>query len=849
MKFFISFLFLCSLAFSQERLADQQWNFIADYCIDCHDADVEKGNINLDFDEINWQDPKIRHKWSDAYTMLERGKMPPKKKKKQPSHQEKMAFMDWLDSKLDQKNPIGGTSIHRLNQREYLNTVRSLFNMYDYKLPGGFPQDFFQHGFDTTSKSLVISPSHIEAYAESALEIADYLFPPITPNVPKKKWSIPAQDLTISYSSAYLVDGAMRLASYGPKTRNATWPTKFEAPQSGQYKIKLDLSSLNSPEDHQPILLLKSHQMGKGNSERILGEFKLDPKQKKTFHTEINLYQGENLLFYYKNSFFNYSDKKEFTSILESIFTHDPRLAAAWDNVDKIVRGGNGWARVKKAYIKENLNTKAYQPGTKKFKNLIQKAAGKNPVLTGETLVYKYFEEGPNIGIHDIKIEGPFNKIDDPNTLKQREITKKFIGTEHLKDVDLKTFFEQYLSQAFRRPAKEIEIQQYIKLVQQEVQKGHRLEEGFHLAIRTSLLSPHFLYRENGQGELSEFEFASRLSYFLSSLPPDQKLYQLALQNKLQDPKVLKTQIKNLIQAQHYRKRFIQDFSAQWLDTDLLHTIMPDQKLFKRFKTQHTLSMIEEVTRTFDDILINNKPTNDFIDPDFIYTSSTLGKEIYQLDSIVESKNNQLNHKVIKFPIKRGTRKGGLLSMPAVMMATANGVDTQPVLRGVWMLENIMGMPPPAPPKNVPALPPDTSGIKGPREKLAAHMKSESCASCHEDIDPMGFILENFDPVGRWRNMYPAKRGLPAFKIDATAELSNGHKFKDISDLKTYLIDNPEIFSTCLAEKLMIYGTGREMNYREMKIIKSIVKENIKKGNKFFDLLTALISSDVFKAR
>lgn len=839
---------LCSFGYSKERLADEQWDFISEYCIDCHDAEIEKGNVNLDFDEIDWMNSKIRHKWTDAYTMLERGKMPPKKKK-QPSHQEKMAFMDWLDSRLDQKNPSGDATIQRLTQREYLNTIKSLFQIKDFKLPGNFPLDFPEHGFDTNAKKMVISPSHIEAYTDSALQIADYLFPPIKKKIEQKKWLIPASDLTISYSSAYLVDGAMRLASFGPKTRNATWPSKFEAPQSGRYKIKLDLSSLNPPQGHTPILLLKSQQMLKGNSERILTEFSVSNHDKKTFVAEVNLYRGENLLLYYKNSFFNYNDKNKFSSTLESIFHQDPRLAAAWAHVGKVARGGNGWAKVKQAYQKPNLNIAPYQPGSKELSDLMDKQLAKNLILTGETLVYKYFEEGPNIGVHHIEVEGPFNRIDDPETLKQMSISKTFVGKEDLHKVDLENFFKNYLSNAFRRPAKDHEIQHYINLVEQETKRGNRLEDGFHLAIRTSLLSPHFLYRQKGQGDLNPFEFATRLSYFLSSSPPDQKLYTLVQTKNLYDQKLLNSQIKRYINTHTYLKNFIHDFCSQWLDTNLLYTIMPDQKIFKGFKDIHTESMIDEVHKTFEDILTNNKPTIDFIDPDFIYTTPALAKEIYQLKLLSNLKNIKNDHQINKFSIDKGTKKGGLLSMPAVMMATANGVDTQPVLRGVWMLENIMGTPPPAPPKNVPALPPDTAGAKGPREKLAAHMKSESCASCHEDIDPMGFLFENFDPVGRWREMYPKKNNLPSFKIDANAKFSNGQSFKDISEFKTYLVDNPEIFTTCLAEKLMAYGTGREMNYREMKIIKTIVKDNIKNGNKFYDLLTALINSEIFKTR
>jgi len=252
-----------------------------------------------------------------------------------------------------------------------------------------------------------------------------------------------------------------------------------------------------------------------------------------------------------------------------------------------------------------------------------------------------------------------------------------------------------------------------------------------------------------------------------------------------------------------------------------------------------------EVETTFKEILQKNMSVLEFIDPNFIYTDSVIGKEVYKLKKTPKAGKG----KVAKVSIPRGTTQGGILSMPAVMMATANGVDTEPVLRGVWILENVLGTPPPEPPKGVPALPPDTTGAKSPRDKLNKHMASASCKSCHEDIDPMGFVLENFDPVGRWRETYPKVGKGKGMKIDSSATMPNGTKLNDVRDLKRFLVKNPEYFTGCLARKLMEYATGRHLNYREKKIVNDIVAKNIASGNKFHDLVLDLIDSEVFRAR
>jgi hypothetical protein len=183
--------------------------------------------------------------------------------------------------------------------------------------------------------------------------------------------------------------------------------------------------------------------------------------------------------------------------------------------------------------------------------------------------------------------------------------------------------------------------------------------------------------------------------------------------------------------------------------------------------------------------------------------------------------------------------------MSAVMTATANGVDTQPVLRGVWVLENILGLPVPKPPENVPALTPDIQGAETPRDILAAHTNNSSCMKCHKKIDPLGFLLENFDPVGRWRDKWPKSGRL----IDASATLQDGSKVEDVIGLKRWMVTNIDLFSKCLAVKLMIYATGREPSYIEVKEIEGIVKANLENNKGFQDLFLDLILSKTFRSK
>ena len=773
----------------------------------------------------------------------------------QPGEKERAELLSWLDTQLMKNSPIGGTPLRRLSSREYRNTIAAIFDLPNFQLPNNFPPDSSAHGFDNQGENLMIAGSHLEAMVDTATSIADSFFmPPPPAPAPREVIALP-KDLTISYSSACLIDGTMRLASSGSNPRrNATWPSRFIAPATGKYLIEITAAA--SPNASLPAELEMSAMTSVKSNLRLLDKLEFSKTDPHTVRTEARLEKGETVTLRYTNGALDYENKTAYKKLLTQLFDKQPRLAAAWNAVGDPARGGSGWDRVVEMLNDPKLDATPFI-NEKSKRDAVATAMTKNSVKSGETLVYRFFEQGPYLGIHRVKVVGPtevYPSKDEILRLKKRnELTAGLSETSSRSEIE--SFLEQFLGRTFRRSAHESEITAYADLIQTEHQRTGSIDRGLHLAVRSALLSPAFLYRNIGDGELTDNELASRLSYFLKSMPPDAKLQKVANEARLGNSKMLLSQAKRLCSSQ----ALAADFTTQWLGLEPLNNLMPDVRLMKNFKPVHKASMKREVQRTFQHVLDNNLPVHDLVTPDFIFTDEILGWEFHGLQQYQpagKGETKKIPKGMRQVTIERDAKRGGLLTMPAVLMATANGVDTQPVLRGVWILENILGDPPPDPPDAVPALTPDTRGTNSPKDRLAAHMASESCAACHKSIDPLGFVLEHFDPVGRWRDHYPKyveEKGqsnrLDGGRIDASGTLPDGEQLNDIQDLKRWLKKNPEPFVRCLSEKLLSYATGRPMNYRERHIIEDIVASQATNDYRFRDLLLALIQSEIFRAK
>ena len=292
---------LPTLAFTQPTsntatpIPEAPLDIIYSYCIDCHDELTAKGDLNLDVFDVDWSDAHAREHWTKVYTRIDRDKMPPKEKP-QPSTEEKEQLLAWLDRELTTNNPIGGAPMRRLNRREIENSLKSIFPIPSFELPPGFPPDNTSHGFDTVSEALVISASHLEAYRDTATLIADYLFPQPKTLPKKEKIGFDTGDFAISYSSASIVDGAMRLASTGALNRNGTWLSRYEAKESGTYQVTVELSSKNPPKGSPPELHLQANNLTAKNPSRSLATFTVQPGKPQIFTADVELYQAETLV-------------------------------------------------------------------------------------------------------------------------------------------------------------------------------------------------------------------------------------------------------------------------------------------------------------------------------------------------------------------------------------------------------------------------------------------------------------------------------------------------------------------------------------------------------------------------
>ncbi|MFT7632656.1 MAG: hypothetical protein ACI87E_003710 [Mariniblastus sp.] len=847
--------------------------FLSQNCTDCHSGNSADANLDLELSEIDWSNRETIAIWESIHKMVSKQIMPPQDSTS-PTKKKRDAFLSWLDKTLIKESPIGGTTLRRLSRREYEKTIQTVFGLPTFKLPNSFPPDNESHGFNNQGEALVVAASHLEAFSETAALVADEFFAPTRKPADATEFKIPGKDLVISYSSACFVDGAMRLASSGSNiTRNATWPMRFAAPSRGTYKIEITASVKGTPAV-KPILDVSTMDVDQRNIAAGI-QLEIQFGNPQTFLIELDLNRGQTVVFRYPNGPYDYEDKKKLPVFLKHLFVDDPRLAAAWKKIGNVPRGGNGWARLQKTMKDPELMVLEYAVDDADLVKLAKSVAS-NAVKTGETLVYKYFEEGPNIGIHNVRITGPHEIFPDHTDVRIARQRKKLMGKfDGKSDVQsLRVFFKQFLTTALRRPATETEIAAYTGLVQREIERGtgisdatapnhdsKALNEAMHLAIRTALISPSFLYRSIVPGKLNDHELASRLSYFLTSGPPTTKLRNVADAGRLSKSDILTKEARRLINVD-----FAEAFTRQWLGLEKLDNLMPDARLIRKFTPNHRRMMQLEVRETFHHILENNLRVTEFIAPDFVFTDPVVGYDIYGFKQFKPvSKNNRKNTNATSFKkgiqrveVPRDGRAGGLLSMPAIMMATANGVDTQPVLRGVWMLENILGSPVPEPPNAVPALTPDTSGAKSPKERLAAHMASQNCAVCHREIDPLGFVLENYDPIGRWRTNYPKfiedeeggkSKLVHGLAIDTSGTLPCGTKLNDVTDLKTFLSKNPEPFARCISEKLMTYATGRKLNYRERALIAEIVSEQARHDLRFRDLLLALVNSEIFRTK
>jgi hypothetical protein len=393
---------------------------------------------------------------------------------------------------------------------------------------------------------------------------------------------------------------------------------------------------------------------------------------------------------------------------------------------------------------------------------------------------------------------------------------------------------------AYRRPVRREEVAELMKVYDRAQSGGYTAPQSLQFALEAMLVSPQFLFRIEKEpkpgtyGRISDVELASRLSYFLWSSMPDDELLHLGEANRLHQPAILDAQIKRLI-ADRKSAAFAENFSGQWLEIRSLDASQPDAKKFPEWDAELKESMRTETRMFFETVLRENRPISDFIDGKYTFLNESLAK-YYGIEGVTGPEFRRV--------ALTGDQRSGVLTQGSVLRVTSYPNRTSVVLRGKYLLENILGAPPPPPPPDVPKLDEGSVGVaKSLRQQMEQHRADPVCASCHSKMDVLGFGLENYDAIGRWRTADGK------FPVDSSGSFPNGKSFVGPAGMKALLHDNMPEFTRCLTEKLLTYSLGRGIESFDRRTVQDLLRQAAADDYKFQALVTGIVHSAPFQQR
>ncbi|MEP6714928.1 MAG: DUF1592 domain-containing protein [Terriglobia bacterium] len=445
--------------------------------------------------------------------------------------------------------------------------------------------------------------------------------------------------------------------------------------------------------------------------------------------------------------------------------------------------------------------------------------------------------------LYSISITGPFDPKGPGETASRDRIFVCHPGKGLSEDACAKRIVATIARRAWRKPVKDSDIETPLRFYREARQSG--FENGIEMALRAVLVSPEFLFRieQDPAGiapktayKLSDIDLASRLSFFLWSSIPDDELLDAATRNTLHQPAVLEKQVRRML-ADTRSEALVDNFAEQWLYLRNLSSASPDARMFPDFDDNLRQAFRRETELFFESIMREDRNVLDLLRANYTFVNERLARH-YGIPNIYGSRFRRVT-------FEPGSERGGLLSQGSILTVTSYATRTSPVIRGKWVLTNILGTPPPPPPPNVPPLKEsaDTGKVLTMRERMAEHRANPACAGCHKLMDPIGFALENYDAVGRWRS---AENGVP---VDSAGALPDGAAFEGVAGLRDALLRHPDLFVTTTSEKLLTYALGRGTEDYDAPALREIVRNAAAKDYRFSALVLGIVNSTPFQMR
>jgi PAS domain-containing protein len=461
-------------------------------------------------------------------------------------------------------------------------------------------------------------------------------------------------------------------------------------------------------------------------------------------------------------------------------------------------------------------------------------------------------EEKRKLFVESIQVEGPA----DTRPASQRKLLATAPGLTRPQQT--REVLTRFATRAYRRPATTDEVARLTKLVNAAEQRGEKWEAGIQMAMQAVLVSPKFLFRvelddrpqSSDPRPISEYQLASRLSYFLWSTMPDQELFDLAARNQLTIN--LEPQVRRMLKDPR-SKSLVENFAMQWLQLRRLRMVAPDTRQFPSFDERLRVSMQKETELFLNAIIQEDRSILDIIDGNFTFVNRALAR-LYGLPEPQGGGGGGFgrggfrrgeDQNFTRVTLPPGSPRGGILTQASILTVTSNPTRTSPVKRGRWVLEQLLGAPPPPPPPDVPELKEDSKAqLSGSlRQRMEQHRVNPACANCHAKMDPIGFAFENFDAVGAFRQ----KEG--EFTIDPSGTLPDGRSFKGPAELRTILKEKKVQFARCLTEKMMTYALGRGIEYYDRRAVDKVCAALAKDDYRFSRLVIEIVQGDPFRLR
>ena len=788
----------------QTAAVSPQRALIDQYCMGCHSDRVKSGGLalsQLNLDSVD-QSAEIAEK---VIRKLRGGQMPPASAKR-PDARAAAEFVTWLETKIDAAPAMstpGRVPLRRLNRREYGYAIRDLLGL-DIDAKAWLPEDNIKGNFDNNAAALQVSPNFVDQYIYAARAVAlEAIGNPKAPAETNTYGDVAAMVISLPPQGAPGTGRQQHHLEGMPFGTRGGFVAEHNFPVDGEYELTIGDMALarevpRMEFENTVIALLDGREFYRttigGDADHKAIDQKLDPAVE-----EIN---GRLRKIRFKAT--QGQHKIAITFVQRSFAESDERT--------RTVALEGGQERIQAVHalqIRGPLSVAGMSASASRSKIFI---------------CYPTQEEtGPASG---------------GSRRSSRAIEASEVGCAN-------RIVESLARRAFRRPVTAEDVNPLMAFYKAGSATGG-FEGGVRDALSAILASPHFLYRaESGVGTastrtLSDLELASRLSFFLWSSVPDDELLKVASQSRLSRPDVLAAQVSRML-ADERAKTLSSDFAFQWLHLSKLDEITPDRAQFPHAAGLYDpRAMFKEELRLFvDSVLRSDRSVFELLSADYTFLNERLAM-LYGIETVKGAHFRRVT--------LDNSARYGLLGKGAILMMTAYPNRTSPVLRGAWILDRLLGAPPPEPPLNVPTLPENRRGqpARTLRARLEQHRASPTCAACHGVMDPLGFALENFSAVGQYRANDPDT----LTPIDPTGQLPDGTTIKGPADLRKALVERPDRqFVQALTENLMTYALGRSLDYHDMPTVRRIVRDAAKDNYKFKSIVLGVISSDAFRKR